>query len=245
LGVTASVASILLAPAPIHAQNPGPSQLVRTGVTFSCVDYELCDLGDSCDSGELSCETLPTGDNGCSPSTGGRQDLICCDSGDDCGMVDGMMGACIGVGTTGVRVCIYPGTTVFGSCISGDAITLELARQCWVSPDDGEPASWKDGDCDGDLLPNGTDPCPCDHDNGCTGTLDLGGTVDLGGTPDLGGTMDMGTAPDANAADDSVGVRGVSFTGDGGCAVGRFERSGPTTLLLVGLALLLARRRAR
>lgn len=265
-----SIFALAVGLVPSAAVEAQPGRIFVEGTRLGCEPFATCDPvdGAGCDGGEaVACQTLPNGSHVCSPFDGGFGETICCSEAADCGVLDGVVGRCASLegALDGPRVCIWDGIVDY--CTDGRGIAYVDVLDC-LSLGDGAMGGWANGDCDGDSIKNAEDECPCDDRDACFEPprsdggvpIDDGGVTVDAGWPDTGAPvpdasppedsgsppLDTGTPPtgDASAGDDGGDGSGVSFTGDGGCSTSpTSDDAGGLAWLLVGLALVLRRRR--
>jgi len=224
----------LLLPAAAGAQD---FRLVREDPsTFACVSMQACDVaGDACNPGGLVldgdvCTALPDGSGqACMrPGTPDPNEIFCCATSDDCGVLpSGHVGTCVPFSVESdaglVGVCNYG---LYEYCGDPGTIDPGVVRACLTDSLSGNLLQdYRNGDCDGDGIPNVNDPCICDVTNSCLGPSD-GGPI-----------FDAGTG----------GSRGPSFTGAGGCTVAPSAGSSGSLVwvLLAPVVAAFARRRRR
>lgn len=146
-------------------------------------------------------------------------------------------GHCVPFGDRGI--CVWPDG--FAYCAEAGLVCEAKVFQCLVQPRSAS-SDIEAGDCDGDGIPNGDDPLPCDGAPSCApldaGVLDAA-LVDAA-------EADAGVA-DANVPGAEVDPEpiGPGFTGDGGCSLALPSRLDVAPIFLLGLGLLLASRRRR
>lgn len=208
-----------------HAQ---PSLLTRTGDGWGCDAPTPCASTSGCAAGATCSVVGPPGVTPpvCLPPGGG---VLCCTEESDC-QVDGVIGTCQSI-SDGAHVCLF-GTSPFCTASPSDADALRCYSVGTTMVTD-----WVLGDCDGDLVPNGSDLCPCemgDPATGCESVVDGGVTASDGGvaTRDGGPEVDTdgGTVAPGEDAGSAMGGNdaggGIDGIDGGGRASGGFEGGG-------------------
>lgn len=204
-----------------------------------CTDNDACTMADT---GSL-CRQVQYSAGG-EPRSACVADgaLFCCGQGSPC--------------PTGAGRCILRGDpAAAGVCVSPDpsrycgTTTSDVRIIACHSMEGAFPLPYSSGDCDGDLVGNGQDDCPCEPGTGGDGCPDADAGPQTG--PDGGVEPEQDAGPAPPPGDGGQGAAGgdggtpLRFEGGGGCSCRTSAPAGAPVGLVLGLIAVLGCRRAR
>jgi MYXO-CTERM domain-containing protein len=194
-----------------------PSHLVRMGTGLACAPTTMCSMPTDCSAPETCMSVMNSlGAGGTVCMRGLDADIFCCMHNTDCPVIAGLPAArCVPAGGSTSPVpglCYYGHEYCLGDPTSFSMTDLAQVLACYTTavpacvrpPPPMMLGTYTAGDCDGDSIPNSSDPMPCvampptcgpDGGMGDGGVTVLDATVGDASSSDLGAATDFGVPP--------------------------------------------------